>query len=252
MSVSCFVFSDESGSWHSGPFYVRSWVKVRTDEYERLKSEVARAKSLADVRELKYDNFVGNERLFSPIFSLDFSVFVSLSVPNHFANRTYTILQTLLSIDVAQSTGGEQLTESIKNKVVNSAKNILFFVYFEKQHIRNSVTALVAGMNADEFEYRVDIPQCQPKEWEAIARECGVPNVKIVRRSEDYPGVELADVIAGCIYRKIRGDTIANQIYQRYIRSKMTDMASTTCPNPNLVFFQDFSETERAICAGFR
>ena len=252
MSGSGFVFSDESGSWHSGPVYVRSWVKMSNDVYEQVKREVVYKKHLADVKELKYDKFQCNQGNFNSIFSFDFTVFVTISIPEHFEKRKYTILQTLQGIDISKSTGGEQITESIKTKVINSAKNILYFVYFENHHIKNSQKALIDDLDYDDYEYQIDIPQCQPKEWKVLASENGIKNIKVIRRSEECPGVELADVVAGCIYNKIMGDGTASQIYNDYVKSKMADMASRTYPNPNMIFFQDFTDDQKKLCSGFR
>lgn len=246
------VFSDESGLWNSGDHYVRSWIKVESEDYLQLKKEVVFAKHNTRVNELKYDKFSRNLREFESIFSVPFDIFITISVPEHFDSKSYTILQTLRDIPVSQSTGGDDLTDAIKEKIISSARNTLFFAYFERYHIMNSMRSLVENVDPQDFEYMVDSPQCLRKEWESIARECGIQNVKVVKRSYDCPGIELADVVAGCVSKKIQGDATACSIYETHIKNKMTDMTSRACPNPNLIFHGEFTDEQKDRLQIFR
>lgn len=247
-----YLFSDECGVWHSGTYYVRCWIKIGSDEYLRLEKEVIYSKHKAGVKELKYDKFCSNQDKFKNIFSVDYSIFITISAPEHFANRQYTILRTLQGIEVSQSTGGEHLTEAIKRRLINSARNTLFFNYFESQHIENSKAAFIGTDDPLQYKLIVDTPQCLPREWVEIARERGMENVTVVKKSEQCPGVELADVVAGCIFKKIRDDETAVRIYDLYIKEKMIDMTSTDSPNPNLIFYQDFTVAQKTQLNIFR
>lgn len=247
-----FIFSDESGMWNTGSYYVRCWIKIRSNEYLQLEKEVIYSKYKTGVKELKYDKFCGNQDEFKNIFSADCSIFITISDPNHCQNIPYTILSTLQNIDVFQSTGGQHLTETIKEKLITSARHTLFFNYFESQHIKTSKDALIGTDDTRNYKYLVDAPQCLSKDWEEIARECGVQELEVVRRSEEHPGIELADVVAGCIFNKIQGDGLAASIYDLHIKNKMTDMTSRDHPNPNLIFHRNFTTAQRTQLNIFR
>ena len=122
----------------------------------------------------------------------------------------------------------------------------------EKQHIENSKKAFVNNIDKTLYKYIVDSPQCQDKDWEKIADECGIVKLHIEKKSEKVPGIELADLIAGCINEHINDDEKAGDFYYEYIKKKMLDMTSQTLPNPNLIFFNDFSPEEKAKANIFR
>lgn len=250
--MSTLIFTDESGSWHDGDCYVRSWVKIDSIDYPQLEKEVLYGKHKTSVKELKYERFNGNQDKFKGIFAVRFVVFITVSLTEHFQSRDYRILRALQDIPPDTMTRRDALTNAIKQKVINSARNSLFFAYFERQHIENSKGCLLGDTNPDQFRYYVDAPQCQRKEWVAIAQECGIANVSVVEKSNEYPGIELADVIAGCISRKIQGDAMASRIYESFIKDKMSDMTSQSFPNPNLIFYGDFTDEQMRRFRGFR
>jgi hypothetical protein len=225
-----------------------------------LRKEVIFLKHETGIKELKWKSFKKNlksaEEMIISIQNIGFSVFITLSIPGHFKNRLdnnkYIILRTLEGIKPEQSTGGEQFTEAIKNKIINSAQHSIFYNFFEKQHIANAKKAFVADIRSESFKFIVDSLQCLDKDWAKIANECGITNVAVEKKSETAAGIELADIVAGCIHGYLRGEDEAKNCYQVHIKGKMIDMHSTTLPNPNLIFFPDFSEDEKKKVEIFR
>jgi len=254
------IFADESGKWNAGDFYLRSWIKITPENYENLRKEIIFIKHETGIKELKWKSFKNNlekiDNSIRCIFLINFDVFITISIPNHFQDRLikdkYNILRTLKEIKTEQSTGGEKFTEDIKNKIIGSAQHTLFFNYFEKQHIENSKKALVNNINNSEYKYIVDTPQCLDKDWEKIAKECGIENIDVEKKSEKIPGIELSDIIAGCIHEYLENDEKAKHFYQTYIKNKMLDMTSRSLPNPNLIFFGDFNYDDKAKINIFR
>lgn len=254
------IFTDESGCWNEGDFYLRSWVKISPDNYELLRKDIVFIKHETVTKELKWKSIKTNlrkiEDTIKSIFGIDFNVFITISIPRHFEDRLksnkYTILKTLHDIKPEQSTGGEQLTEVIKNRIISAAQHTIFYSFFEKQHIKNAKTALVQENTSGAYQYIVDAPQCLDKDWVKIANECEIVNVKIEKKSEKVPGIELADIIAGCIHEYLNRDAQAGEFYGKYIKNKMLDMCSKTIPNPNLVFYEDFNSDERRKINIFR
>jgi len=254
------IFSDESGIWNEGDFYLRSWVKISPRDYKLLRKDIVFIKHEISAKELKWKSIKSNrnkiEDLIESVFGIGFNVFISISIPRHFQDRLennrYTILRTLHDIKSEQSTGGEQLTEVIKSRIIRAAQHTLFYSFFEKQHIKNAKTALVQEIPSGAYQYIVDTPQCLDKDWIKIANECEIVNVKIEKKSEKVPGIELTDIIAGCIHEYLNRDAQAGEFYGKYIKNKMLDMCSKTIPNPNLVFYEDFNSDERSKVNIFR
>ena len=244
------VFSDESGCWNDGKYYIRSWIRITPNNYDLLKKEVLFSKHETNVNELKWDRFKRNSDKFKNIFNVDFNIFITISKPSHFQARDYRIINAIENVPV--STGGQELTSKIKKKIINSAKNELFFNYFEKMHIENSIKALLHEEGSNDYKYIIDTPQYLDREWENIAKECGIEQIEIIKISKNVPGIELADIVSGCIMDLLENKEGIKLIYEEFIKSKMCNMQSQECPNPNLIFFQGFSEEEKIEMDIFR
>ena len=249
------IFSDESGYWKEGDYYIRAWIKITPEQYESLRKEIIFLKHETGVKELKWGRYIKKPNNFKSIFSIDFKVFITISIPRHFQDRSenkYNIIKTLMSLRNDQFTGEDKFIEIIRNKIVGSAKHTLFLNYFEKQHIENSKKALVNNIDPSKYKYIIDTPQSIDKDWVDLASECEIINIDIEKKSEKVPGIELADVVAGCMHEYLRGNPEANKTYKNYIKNKMLDMNSKEYPNPNLIFYQDFSPEEKKCLDIFR
>jgi len=254
------IFSDESGRWNDGDYYVRSWIKISPKNYVKLRKEIVFLKHVSGIKELKWKSFINNikkaEDVASSIQDIEFEVFITLSIPDHFQcrlkNGKYIILKTLQGITPEQSTGGEALTEAIKNKIISAAQHTIFYSFFERQHIENARRALIADSSSVSYKFVVDTPQCLDKDWIKIANECGIKSAEVEKKSETSPGIEFADIIASCIHECLVGEDNANRYYRDHIKDKMLDMHSKKIPNPNLIFFQDFNEGEKKRVNIFR
>ena len=236
------IFSDESGQWNMGKYYIRSWVRITPENYDLLRKEIIFSKHETEVKELKWRKFKNNYARFKNIFSVDCDIFITISKPEHFQSKEYNIITTIENLPI--STGGQELSDKIKTKIISSAKNELFFNYFEKVHIENSKKALLCEENANDYKYIIDSPQYLDKEWINIAIECGIKQIEIIKISKNVPGIELADIVSGCIMDLLENVKGAKQIYKECTQSKMWNMISEECPNPNFIFFQDYSEEE--------
>lgn len=254
------IFSDESGRWSEGNYYIRSWIRVSPKKYEFIRKEIVFIKHNMSFNELKWKSVKRNaakiKSNIESLFGIEFDIFITISKPDHFKKKleddTYNILKALKDIPPEQSTGREHVSAAIKEKIINAAQHTLFFNYFEKQHIENSMKAFVNDIDNTLYKHIVDSPQCQDKDWEKIAEECGIVNLDIERKSEKVPGIELADSIAGCINEHLNNDEKASEFYSEYIKNKMIDMTSQNIPNPNLIFFEEFTTEEKAEANIFR
>ena len=136
------IFSDESGRWNEGEYYIRSWIRITPEQYKLLRKEVIFAKHETKVKELKWNEFVKHYEEFKSIFSPDFEVFITISKPSHFKTRKYEIINKLRSVELP-TVKNKATIEKIRERIIYAVKQELFFNYFEKQHIENSFKALL-------------------------------------------------------------------------------------------------------------
>ena len=250
------IFSDESGSWSNieEEYYIRAWVGITEEEYKRLKVSINSIHKSKKLKELKWRNFKNNfqhDMQYRKIFDSDFKIFVTISKPKFFWSKSYNVITVLENLKEGELTGDEEVQLSLKKKITNSARMVLFLNYYERQHIINSKSALLKT-DTTEYEYIVDNPQFLNREWKEVANEVGIENVEIIKESKACPGIELADVICGCIKDFINEDPEASEIYGTCIKSKMIDIWNKSIPNPNLIFIEDFTDEERQKLDIFR
>lgn len=237
------IFSDESGTWSNQEenYYIRSWISISSGEYTKLAKEVFYIQRTTGTKEIKWDNFKRNYQLYQDILSPGFKIFITLSIPKIFwESKNYKILTALQGLEDDNFTGDDTIKINSRKKIINSARAVIFLNYFEKQHIENSKVAL--AKDTTNYKYIVDTPQFLDKEWLEIAREVEINDgdIKIEKKSEEIPGIQIAGIVAGCFYDLLSKDeTTCKDIFRRFLKSKMMDMYSSNMPNPNVIFYND-------------
>jgi hypothetical protein len=251
------IFTDESGSWHSGEHYVRSWIKLTESESENLAKEVLYLKYKTGIKEIKYSNFLAQPEEFQKIFSCDFQIYITISAPDKINYESYRVIKTLEGLPVEAFSGAEDMQEMCKSKIISSAKNVLFLNYYERYHLDNAKSALVTSPE-DRYCLHVDSPQFVKKEWTKIALQVFSPLLEenfqcnLHSNSKDVPGIEIADCIAGCLQGCLDEKEDAKSIFQSMIKSKMCDMHSRSSPNPNLIFYNELKTKHLPLLENLR
>lgn len=235
------IFSDESGCWTNiNEYYIRAWIKIGKYDYDNLIKEILFIKhKLGKTTEIKWKNIKNNFNEYENIFKIpDFKVFITISKPEVFFNKHYKILNYLSSDEVEKFFGSieKDILLSLKDSIVNSAQNTLFLHYFERHHIRTARNALVEQSSNREHEFNIDNPQFPKSQWEKVVSEEGLDNVNIIEKSEDIPGIQIADIIAGCFHDLLKNNKKAEKIFVNSIKEKMRDMYCKYLPNPNIIF----------------
>jgi hypothetical protein len=238
------IFSDESGSWKNKKnYYVRAWIKIDKDNYDNLIKEVLFSKyKLKKTTELKWDDIKRNYDKYRNILEIpSFHVFITISKPVVFFERCYKVIDYLSSDEVENHLGAHDanIKLSLKETLVSSAQNSLFLHHFERHHIRTAKMALVETNSNEEYEFLIDSPQFFKNQWEKVVKEEGIKNINIVEKSENYPGIQIADIIAGCFQELLSNDSKAKEIFAESIKNKMCDMYCPECPNPNIIFNEE-------------
>jgi hypothetical protein len=235
------IFSDESGCWKNiDEYYIRAWIAINEENYDILKKELLFVMhNLKKITELKWKNIKNNIDKYKYIFEIpEFNIFITVSKPLQFFNTCYKIIEYLKSKSIENYFGSldENAVSSLKESIVNSAQNTLFLHIFERHHIRTAKNALVEQSNNAEYEFIIDNPQFPKNQWKKVASEEGLANVKIIEKSEDGLGIQIADIIAGCFHDLLKKNGKAEKVFANFIKKKMCDMYCTDLPNPNIVF----------------
>ena len=143
------------------------------------------------------------------IFSdLDFQVYFTVTLNQDFKDRNFNIITHL----------NEQNTElfninniDVKDRIISSIKNTLFLNIFEYHHLKNALNFFNSLHPEDNFNFIIDTPQYQNKHWTKIFRSLRPDdsfNLQIVSKSENFEGIQLADILAGNLNKIISNEEI--------------------------------------------
>jgi len=188
-----YIFSDETGHWNERGFYIRAWVILSEKEHGELKNKVDLFKKICEKeKELKFSR--GHD--YSIFCNLNFRVYFTLTFADDFRRINYDLVNKINLFDASCFTINNK---NIKNKIINTIKNSIFLNIFEYYHIKNTSKFIRENYHAEKLIFFVDSPQYQNKEWKEIFKEIVDDNseLKIVNRSEDYVGIQFADILAG-------------------------------------------------------
>lgn len=244
-----FVFSDESGSWHDPRnIYVRAWVVIHESGHIKLVEEFSRISSELKCSELKWKTIASNPRYFDFIDKFDCRIFLTVSSPADIDwGSKYRITRDfptqVKNFDFGDI--GDELTSILEKKMYDDIKNVLFLKFYEKTHIENAKKGIdrVLPKKENLLIYRIDPPQMSKDGWKEILQTIS-PDTQIeFPKSHTDVGIQLADIIAGCIRSFLESDSTVEQakIFIPRFRSKLISKDRDN-PNPNLIFFQDIND----------
>lgn len=253
------IFSDESGCWHYSDndsndlYYVRSWIKITEYNYSKICKWFEEIFGLIKCEEIKWSFVKGNFKqnpdianILSLIFGITFNTFITITIPNCANQRieqtkTYNKIKEIDTSDltgyVSMSSYRDNFATLTKEKLLSNVKHLLFMGIYEKYHIENAKKAFTTS--EIECEWQIDEPQCTKNIWESIAN---IDQIKLVKSGKN-PGVQLADVIAGC-YQDLLGKKTSDEykkaleFYKEYLKCKQI-YKGEELPNPNVVFAND-------------
>ena len=199
-----YVFSDESGHWSQDGYYVRSWVILSNHNFKELKRLIADFKQNYNIKkELKYKKIHD----YSCFNELDFDVYFTLTKTKDFHDKEFKIISYLNNQD---NSFFKINNKNIKNNIVNSIKNSIFFNIYEYYHIQNVINYIDFKYRRHNFEFVIDSPQSVKKQWVKMFNELK-PNdnymLKIERNSENSEGIQFADILAGNLKKIIKNSS---------------------------------------------
>ncbi len=240
MTEEYYIFSDESGHWTHEGFYIRSWVSLSEENYLKLKGKMSLFKGMNSInRELKF-----NEYHDYTIFSdLDFKVYFTITINQDFKERSFNIITHLNGQNDDLFTMNRR---NVKNRIIASIKNTLFLNIFEYHHLENAINYFKGIYSNNKLNFIIDTPQYHKKHWTEIFKElrpnCNF-NIKIVSRSENFEGIQFADILSGNlnkILKSIDTFTSPNKFENKIISNFSQENGATDAfkNNPQIVMWQ--------------
>lgn len=248
-----FVFSDESGSWHDpSDVYVRAWIVVHESGHAQLVDAVNYISSDLGSNELRWKTIANNSKYWDFIDKFNFRVFITISCPGDINwEQKYRVTRNF-NAQVESFDFGEinsDLVGTLKKKMFDDIRNVLFLNFYEKTHIENAKSGIerVLPKRENLLIYRVDPPQMSRDGWRNILEAISPGVVLEFPQSQKSEGIQFADIIAGCIRSFLISDTHSAQASQFIpkFRSKLIAKNKAN-PNPNLIFFQEINDSLKA------
>ncbi len=228
-------------------------MKLSESNYDDLRKEILFIKKILRIQELKWYCFkkkykdLNSKGKLEGLKNIHYEIFITITDTKHFKKKNYRIFSKLYETDIFSNLPESVDKEKLKKRVENTIRREYFFSFYEATHIENAKKALIAN-SKDKFEIIVDRPPYQ--DWQELARVCGM-EAKI-KDSKEYEGIQLADVICGCIRDYVNGDNNVKDIYDECFKVHMRNMKDENIPNPNLIFYKDFNDEERRRLNIFR
>lgn len=198
MDSDLYVFSDESGTWHKGNMYVRSWVCLDEDQYLRLKGKMALFRELNGLKnEIKFNE----NHNYSMFLDLNFTNYYSVSFVDQILSRNLDLVKYLETADESLFVLNKK---DIRDIIVKKTRHMMFLHIFEYHHMQNAIRFFDARFAGKTINFLVDTPQANDKEWKAIFKKLETDKftARTVKSSENYDGILFADIVAGNV-RKI-------------------------------------------------
>jgi len=252
-----FVFSDESGSWHNPKdIYVRAWIVITEDEYQKLIMKVENILSITESNELSWSLLSGNKRFFNEFIDIDFRIFITLSSPKDINWNNKYLVTRKFEASMANFDFGDlesELVKYIKERIYRDIKNALFLHFYEKYHIENAKKAIEAIISPKKYDliYRIDPPQMSRKGWKNVLHKIDTAesiNLEFPKSNRSH-GIQFADIVAGCFRSLLSRDEKieTSKEFFKQIEKNMIPK-SRYIPNPNIIFFQEVDKEIQNNC----
>ncbi len=253
-----FIFSDESGSWHDpADIYVRSWVVITSEEYNKLLAKVDEIASFIGSKELSWNTLAGNKNLFHSFDGISFRIFITVSCPKDISwgtkyRLTKNFETSILGFDFGELDEG--LRAYIKDRIYKDIKNALFLNFYERYHIENAKKGIERVIKPTDYDliYRIDPPQMPQEGWKNILQK--VDNSSSINiefpKSSRTQGIQFADVVAGCFRSLLlKGRKFEeSKEFLKVIKDRIIQKNKEN-PNPNLIFFGEMNNDIKLNCA---
>lgn len=161
MNNKYYIFSDESGSWANpqDKFYIRSWVKIKEEDYLKLVGLWNQKKYPKPTESSLLRN---SSNIVKELNKIEFKYFFTFTKINEFYNRKIYVRDAIIeSVSTALSQLANRLKDYMKKKipkkVQDSINQVLFLNIYESFHIENALKNLCAS--GETYEFYFDKPQ---------------------------------------------------------------------------------------------
>jgi len=228
-----FIFSDESGSWGSenDPFYVRSWIKIKENDFYRLVGIWETKKYQLPTKESLLKNSSGISDVFKKENLVYFFTFTKL---NEFYLRKFYIKNKIIEqVNMVISQLEYKLKAYMKNQIPAKVKNainyVLFLNMYEVFHIENALEKLY--FSNEKATLVIDKPKFSENDYlkifENLKRDKDIELIFSHKKDKnEYKtkytlGISLADSLASmCFDLLTKKENQIRDYFKKYILEK--------------------------------
>jgi Protein of unknown function (DUF3800) len=234
------LFSDECGFWGHGTdlYYVRAWLSIAPKEYAKVQQIFDDVSQV----ELKWAN--SGELLRRGVLeNIDGRIFITVTPLDAFRAQNFAILRAIEQMEDSVFAGYKAIEPvTIKSKMKDATRQVIFLSYHERQHVLNAIDAFQpSGLNS----IIIDSPQFSSGLYNPMLRN--LENEKNLQGgtfkiagSDRHRGLQFADMVAGAMSEFLTNDppsTKCTQFLKNIVKPRMLNMSSKTSPNPNMIFW---------------
>ena len=228
-----FIFSDESGSWgnENDPFYVRSWIKIKENDFYRLVGIWETKKYQLPTKESLLKNSSGISDVFKKENLVYFFTFTKL---NEFYLRKFYIKNKIIEqVNMVISQLEYKLKAYMKNQIPAKVKNainyVLFLNMYEVFHIENALEKLY--FSNEKATLVIDKPKFSENDYlkifENLKRDKDIELIFSHKKDKnEYKtkytlGISLADSLASmCFDLLTKKENQIRDYFKKYILEK--------------------------------
>jgi len=199
------IFSDESGTWSEGPYYVRSWISWNIESYIQIEKKYTeklnRKKCLLKWENKRLKSSLDKDSLNEIFQSID-KMFFTFTIIEEFKERRLRVREDINQL-LKNHPGleGKRYKKYLIHNVENAVNKTYFLYLYENVHFKSFFDRLYAGSM---YTLILDDPsQLDPKQHKKILLESPFLRDKSVVLGKDDSdlclGLQVADCFAGMI-----------------------------------------------------
>jgi len=199
------IFSDESGRWADGPYYVRSWIFWNIENYLQIErkytEKLNRQKHLLEWKNKRLKTILDKKSVEEIFQNID-RMFFTFTIIKEFKERKLNVRSDINQLlNVHPSLEGKKYKKYLINNVGKAVNKTYFLYLYENMHFKSFFDKL---NDSSVYILMIDKPsQLDPKQHRKILMESPfIENKKVILGESDSDlslGLQVADCFAGMV-----------------------------------------------------
>jgi hypothetical protein len=204
------IFSDEFGSWskNNGKFYIRSWLKIKRDDFYYLESFWKNEKLEEITPKTIFKKELAEKIFQNPKIDSDtLKIFFTFTKLDEFYSRRFVIKEEIIKevsnvlLKLEQHLR-EYMKQKIPLKIKRAIEYVLFLHVYEFWHINNALKKFIDNQE-DNYKFYFDKPQFIESDYRELFRnifktEYKEEDIEFIHRNNSI-GIKITDALASLL-----------------------------------------------------